>query len=162
MFAMRVLWKVAVGMVAVVLAAPGALAVVHEAPDGYGDTNVTTTPTCSALVSGDPFPPFLVVDINGLDDVHFEYHVSWNDDRSSGLSARHYFLMTVSYSKASGDQTVDLEKNTPGDADGSTTLELTVENVEKGEEITVTWSAEVSIPGVCSDGDSDGGTLFLM
>lgn len=154
----RGLWVFAVAS-AMILMSPLAAAVVIEAPDGTGSTNVPTMGSCTAMVSGGAFPPSTRVDPNGQDDVHFEYYVSWNDDRTSGVSAQHYFLLTVSYSKAVGDQTDSLTKNTPVDADDSDLLEVTVLDVEPGETITVTWTAEIS--GYCTAGDSDGGTLYL-
>jgi hypothetical protein len=95
------------------------------------------------------------------DDVQFDYSVSYQDTRGSpATQAHHYFLLTVSYSQGSGDQTEEHAVDTYGGASGGPiVLSETVLGAMPGTTIVVTYTAELSI--ACSAGDSGSATFTI-
>jgi len=153
-----------IGVVAIagmLLMSGGVMARLLTGPAGTGTTSISSS-TCLATVSGNVPATFAVDD---GDDIQFDYGISWSDTRSPGPPApageTHHFLLTISYSKASGDQTDEAFIVTSGNAGGLDTLSVTVLGVDDNGNptITVTWTAEMY--GACSSGTSGGGTMVL-
>lgn len=147
-------------LVSVLTLLPQAVALV-TAPQGTGSTLIRTTPTppCVATVN-EPASGILHVGATG-DDVQFDYSVSYQDTRTApATQAHHYFLLTVSYSQASGDQTEEYAVDTYGSASGGPIiLSETVLDAQPGTTIVVSYTAELSI--ACSAGDSGSATFQI-
>lgn len=129
---------------------------------GTGTTSITST-TCSADVSG-TIPSVLNVDNNGADSVLLYFNVSWSDTRNSGPSATHYFNMTVSYSRASGDQWAATTVVTSGTQSGSQNHLITVVNVLPPSTIGLSWLAQLTSSACSPNPTSDyaSGTITLV
>ena len=154
-------WSAVAGIAALMLISGNALGAVVLGAAGAGHTVVDTRPPyCDATVSG-VIPS--VLDIDDGDDVLCYFNVSWDDGRSGGSStATHYYNMTLSYTKVTGDQFTERTEYTNGDDSGSASLQDTVVNVEEGESILVVWTASVSVPGYCSAFDQKNGSIQLV
>lgn len=126
---------------------------------GTGTTSITTS-SCYADVYG-LIPS--VLDVNNGDDIDFYFNVSWSDTRGSG-SATHYFNMTISYSRASGDQWASHTVLTLGSGSGTQNMLVTVMNVIPPATIGVSILAQLT-SSPCNPNptqDSASGTVTLV
>jgi hypothetical protein len=126
-------------------------------PETRGSTSISSG-GCSASVTPIPSGNF---NVNNGDNVKFYYNFTWSDTRiGSPPVAKHYFNMTISYTRMSGDISTEEVHYTSGSASGPGSLTLTVYNVYEGEYIGVTGIAQVSL--ACSAYDADTGVLYLV
>lgn len=146
-------------IVVLLLLCEGVLGVLVTGATGTGTTSISGPASCSAVVGGS-IPAEL--DINNGDDVIIYYDVSLSDTRSPNSDpATHYFNMTISYTKWSGDQWAEWEVETDGGDSDSRRLSITVIGVEEDEMIGVIWMASISCPPTCSDFDEISGGINL-
>lgn len=145
-------------IVVLLLLCGGVLGALVTGATGTGTTSISGPTTCSAVVGG-TIPAQL--DINNGDDVIIYYDVSLSDSRNPNSEpATHYFNMTISYTKWSGDEFAEWEVVTYGDDSDSRRLSITVMGVQEDELIGVIWMASISC-STCSDFDEKSGGIYL-